>query len=1139
MLLCLLPAIATLALGAPPTVGAATPNVSAALDAFALDFWAWRSATAPTTMDDLPRTALVRPSGWAPNCSSAALVDTTVAYDGFAARLDALRLGGGQPFERWARDDQVDYWALTSALARVYWELQLLRPHTRDPVWYVTQGPGAVWDSLVRRPNNADAARRAADGDWSAWWPEARLRLELLPRLRAVAPVLRDAAANLERGGEAVPCFYCIARDALGLPAAGAGPDPDSAARAALGKQLESAVLAVTDVAGAASPAPAAALLAELRDAAGVARSAVEDYGSFVAARAPAAQCVLNGSAGGGLCGGGPNYNASVGEGAYHWFLRHVSFTNMSTDTIIDIGRRQLSRATAGLVAEQHRNNAAGLPPLADAVPLAPSLAVQRNATVAAWATVRRFLEQNRLLTVPPAAELPPYGLLSIPPWLTPFEYGALGEEDDFGASLGPTGMARFLPAPTAGMPFFLDSLARDARPVIVHEAMPGHNMQFRVSWGARREARRHWLDSLPNEGLAFHFEELTLQGGLFDEPSARLRETMWSFMRLRALRVEADAALATGRMGPAAAVVMLQRQVPLSAAEATSEVRMRLETPAQGLSYVLGKAQLFDFMEQATEAAGAAALTGGFDLRAFHDALERNGNLPFALQRHAAGVDSGLDPAFANIHRVARPAGVPLRQALLAPDRVTALPGAPAGDASVNPAQFAGYVNVAPTRELFYYLVAAQAPVGADDRAAGASAASAPAPAPAPVPPLIVWLQGGNGCSSMSGAFSENGPYVPGADGASLASNEHSWHKLPAHTLYVDRPAGAGFSYSSAPVNETAAYATDAQTARDTLAFLRGVLRKHPWLCGRKLWVAGESYAGHFTIQFATLAAAAEADSEDPLCVSVGGVMAGNAVVDINQTNYAWFEAGYSHSLVSQATWDGLNRHCNFSIDMGVDGNGCPPPGAPHQTAACAALIQRWFNESGSSDERPLLSLYDFYTDRCDAAGAAGAATLANACLEQRVDQFLNRASVRHALHVSAANAPARWEGCSQTLNDAYSCADTLDSMVPLYAAMVNGGRRVLAYSGDVDGVVPTLATRRWVRALQLETADGAAAAGGWRAWVDDSGNLGGYVEQHAAAGGGEATFATVRNAGHMVPRFQPARAFAMVRRFMAGEEL
>ena len=160
-------------------------------------------------------------------------------------------------------------------------------------------------------------------------------------------------------------------------------------------------------------------------------------------------------------------------------------------------------------------------------------------------------------------------------------------------------------------------------------------------------------------------------------------------------------------------------------------------------------------------------------------------------------------------------------------------------------------------------------------------------------------------------------------------------------------------------------------------------------------------------------------------------------------------------------------------------------------------------------------------------------------------MSMYLNRRAVRHALHVdsgvAAVVSPRIWEGCSQALNDAYSCSDTLVSMVPLYAALSRGGHRVLAYSGDVDGVVPTLATRRWVRSL-------GPVVEPWRAWVAPDGNVGGFTERVSVreqggsdrdSGTGEVVFCTVRNAGHMVPRFEPERAFAMVQRFIAGQPL
>ena len=124
-----------------------------------------------------------------------------------------------------------------------------------------------------------------------------------------------------------------------------------------------------------------------------------------------------------------------------------------------------------------------------------------------------------------------------------------------------------------------------------------------------------------------------------------------------------------------------------------------------------------------------------------FNDRLEVDGNLPIPLQQHG-WLDGGVLPSqFRNLHTAF--AGVPagrLQDVVLADDRVLFLPGqTPAG--ANTPVLFSGYSNVTTDRSLFYLLVHSTA-VESEGTAV----------------PLIIWLQGGNGCSSLLGAFSENG---------------------------------------------------------------------------------------------------------------------------------------------------------------------------------------------------------------------------------------------------------------------------------------------------------------------------------------------------------------------------------------------
>jgi len=62
---------------------------------------------------------------------------------------------------------------------------------------------------------------------------------------------------------------------------------------------------------------------------------------------------------------------------------------------------------------------------------------------------------------------------------------------------------------------------------------------------------------------------------------------------------------------------------------------------------------------------------------------------------------------------------------------------------------------------------------------------------------PLLIWLNGGPGASSMFGALSENGPYlIQNTDTGTVAENPHAWNQK-AHIMYVDNPVGAGYSYN------------------------------------------------------------------------------------------------------------------------------------------------------------------------------------------------------------------------------------------------------------------------------------------------------------------------------------------------------
>ena len=60
---------------------------------------------------------------------------------------------------------------------------------------------------------------------------------------------------------------------------------------------------------------------------------------------------------------------------------------------------------------------------------------------------------------------------------------------------------------------------------------------------------------------------------------------------------------------------------------------------------------------------------------------------------------------------------------------------------------------------------------------------------------PLVIWFNGGPGCSSMLGFTQEHGPFVMEDGGSTFNKNDYSWNR-EANMLYIESPAGVGFSY-------------------------------------------------------------------------------------------------------------------------------------------------------------------------------------------------------------------------------------------------------------------------------------------------------------------------------------------------------
>jgi uncharacterized protein (DUF885 family) len=309
----------------------------------------------------------------------------------------------------------------------------------------------------------------------------------------------------------------------------------------------------------------------------------------------------------------------ALGRDAYVFFLKNVALMPFSPEDLLAMGRQEWDRAVTFEAFEAQRNR--DVPPLK--LPLNTDAWIKDAA--AKELSIREFLEKHGILTVPDWVQH--YTLRPMPEYLRALQ--GFGETDDFTSpSRLKENCIRYVTEPSTDLGYFWRATAQDSRPITVHEGIPGHYFQLCLSWKHEDPIRRHYYDSGANEGIGFYAEEMMLQAGLFDD-SPHTREIIYNFMRLRALRVEVDVKLALGEFTLDQAAKYLEEKVPMDSQTARQEAIAFSTGPGQALTYQIGKLQIMKFLAEARMQQG-----GKFNLRAFHDFVWKNGNVPIALQR-------------------------------------------------------------------------------------------------------------------------------------------------------------------------------------------------------------------------------------------------------------------------------------------------------------------------------------------------------------------------------------------------------------------------------------------------------------------------------------------------------------------------
>ncbi|KAL0874282.1 hypothetical protein Bca101_023987 [Brassica carinata] len=186
---------------------------------------------------------------------------------------------------------------------------------------------------------------------------------------------------------------------------------------------------------------------------------------------------------------------------------------------------------------------------------------------------------------------------------------------------------------------------------------------------------------------------------------------------------------------------------------------------------------------------------------------------------------------------------------------------------------------------------------------------------------PLLLWLTGGPGCSSVSGLFFENGPITFNVDEGyrdrkpTLQYTTHSWTKV-ANIIFLDQPVGTGFSYARTQILDTP---SDSRQAKQIHEFIRKWLSKHTEFISNPFYVGGDSYSGK-VIPASVQEISKGNDLKLKPQINLEGYVLGNPVTDEQFDHNHRIPFSHGVALISDELYESLKKSCRGKYYDDID---------------------------------------------------------------------------------------------------------------------------------------------------------------------------------------------------------------------------
>lgn len=373
---------------------------------------------------------------------------------------------------------------------------------------------------------------------------------------------------------------------------------------------------------------------------------------------------------------------------------------------------------------------------------------------------------------------------------------------------------------------------------------------------------------------------------------------------------------------------------------------------------------------------------------------------------------------------------------------------------------------------------------------------------------PVVLWLNGGPGCSLSIGLFGELGPSSINAK-LEPELNPYSWNNN-ALVLFFDQPVGVGYSYTDDPLEyHNLTYAA----AKDVYAFLELFFDQFPQYRDREFHIAGESYGGHYVPAFAS-----EIINHPERTFNLTSVLIGNGITNA-LVQWPFYQPmvcglGGEPALISEEKCREMasgTPACQQAVQLCYDF----PNLIVCRIAAdvCAKIFFEPFSETG-------LSPYDVRKN-CTEGGLCDVSV-------NRISAFLSKPEVLRQVGAAVST----FQPCNSSVGESFgSTADGVRNFQGFVTELLDNDIPVLIYAGDKDWICNWLGNEAWTKLLPWK-GDLKFSRAKPQGWITADGEQAGLATNYK-----HFTFLRVFDAGHMVPTDQPEHALDMLTKWLAKD--